>query len=194
MIALIDNYDSFTYNLYQMIEGMGLQCEVIRNDATTVNELLKMNPTHLVISPGPGRPEDAGITLKAIKLFSEKKIPILGICLGHQAIAQAFGIPVVLAPRAFHGKCSRINHDSRGIFENVPQNLNVTRYHSLMVGNLEQPLHQELEFTCFTDDGIPMGIRHKTLPIEGLQFHPESYATQSGALLLENFFKLTTSL
>ncbi|MDH4468974.1 MAG: aminodeoxychorismate/anthranilate synthase component II [Bacteriovoracaceae bacterium] len=186
MIALIDNYDSFTYNLAQLIESLGFEVQVFRNDKITVAELDLLSPSHMVISPGPGRPESAGVTMEAIKYFSKKFTPILGICLGHQAIAAAFGIPVILAPKAFHGKNSIIKHDLKGVFQNIPQNFSATRYHSLVVD--KKFGRENFEFTCFTEDDIPMGIRHKSLPIEGLQFHPESYATEYGFEMMKNFF------
>jgi len=182
MILLIDNYDSFTFNLYQMIQELGFSCTVIRNDVMTISEMENLNPTHLIISPGPGRPEDAGITLDAIKFFSGT-IPILGVCLGHQAIALAFGGKVVLAPRAFHGKCSRIVHDETGLFKGVPSQTNVARYHSLMVEDLPSCL----ETTSMTEDGIVMAIKHKEFSISGVQFHPESYATPNGKIMMANF-------
>ena len=182
MILLIDNYDSFTFNLYQMIQELGFPCKVIRNDVMDISEMAELNPTHLIISPGPGRPEDAGVPLAAIKFFSGK-IPILGVCLGHQAIALAFGGKVVLAPRAFHGKCSRINHDAKGLFKNVPVDTSVARYHSLMVNDLPSCL----ETTSTTEDGVVMAIRHKEFDISGVQFHPESYATQNGKMMMANF-------
>ena len=187
MIALIDNYDSFTYNLAQLIERLGYEVKVFRNDKITVEELSLLSPSHLVISPGPGRPESAGVTMEAIKYFSNTLTPILGICLGHQAIAAAFGIPVILAPKPFHGKNSLIKHDFKGVFQNIPQNFRATRYHSLVVE--QKDANENFEFTCFTEDNIPMGMRHKTRPIEGLQFHPESYATQYGLEMMNNFFK-----
>ncbi len=183
MILLLDNYDSFTYNLYQLIEEMGFSCGVLRNDELSLDKIKELNPTHLVVSPGPGRPDDAGVTLDAIKYFSGR-IPVLGICLGHQAIAQAFGGNVVLAPKAYHGKLSRIIHDEKGLFKNLKQNINVARYHSLIVENLPA----SMQVSCQTDDGLIMGIRHREFDVEGLQFHPESYATEDGRMMLKNFF------
>lgn len=185
MIVLIDNYDSFTFNLYQMIEDMDYRCRVIRNDVMTLTELIELNPTHLVISPGPGRPEEAGITLEAIQYFGGR-IPILGICLGHQAIAHAFGGKVILAPKAFHGKCSSINHDGTGVFLDIQKKTTVARYHSLMVDEVSLP--SEFKVTSHTADGIVMSLSHRSSPIVGLQFHPESYATPNGRQMLRNFF------
>lgn len=186
MILLIDNYDSFTYNLYQLIANMGFYCQVIRNDQFDLSELADLNPSHLVVSPGPGRPDEAGITLEAIRYFSGR-IPVLGICLGHQAIAQVFGGAVVLAPVPFHGKISSISHDEKGLFKNLRQNLEVVRYHSLMVDDLPATL----EVSCQTTDGLIMGLRHRDFDVEGLQFHPESYATEEGNQMLKNFFQRT---
>lgn len=191
MILLIDNYDSFTFNLYQIIEELGYECKVVRNDAMTVDELVELNPTHLVISPGPGRPEEAGIILEAIKAFG-KKIPVLGVCLGHQAIAQAFGGNIIRAPLPFHGKCSRIIHDGLGLFRQIKNNLQVARYHSLVVSSVTIP--DCLVVSSQTTDGIIMGVRHKNGLIEGVQFHPESYATEEGKVMLKNFFNKTESL
>lgn len=184
MILILDNYDSFTFNLYQMIEELGFPCSVVRNDVMTVAELQSMNPTHLIISPGPGRPEEAGVTLEAIKTFSGK-IPILGVCLGHQAIALSFGGKVVLAPRAFHGKCSKLTHNKKDLFFGLSPEINVARYHSLMVTDLPHCL----ETTSSTRDGVVMGIRHKELNISGVQFHPESFATENGREIIANFLK-----
>lgn len=184
MILLIDNYDSFTFNLYQMISELGFECQVIRNDALTLEEIQKINPSHLVISPGPGRPEEAGVSLEAIKHFAGK-IPVLGVCLGHQAIALVFGGQVVLAPVAYHGKCSKLIHSQKGIFQGVPDQTQVARYHSLMVSDLPECL----EVTSTTSEGIVMGIQHKEFNVSGVQFHPESYATQDGKMMIANFLK-----
>lgn len=183
MILLIDNYDSFTYNLYQCIEQMGLNCKVVRNDEVSVDEIISMNPSHIVLSPGPGRPEEAGVMLEVISCLGGQ-IPILGICLGHQAIALAFGGKVVLAPEARHGKRSLISHQGQGVFRDLPDQLKVVRYHSLMVKDLPDCLHP----TSFSEDGVVMGIRHVDFAVEGLQFHPESYATEEGQRMLGNFF------
>ncbi|MFZ4714217.1 MAG: anthranilate synthase component II [Bacteriovoracaceae bacterium] len=186
MILLIDNYDSFTFNLYQMIEELGFKVKVVRNDAMTIEELVQLNPSHLVISPGPGRPEDAGITLEAIKFFGSK-IPVLGVCLGHQAIAQVFGGDVIRAPLPFHGKCSTISHDQSGVFQNVKPSIQVARYHSLVVDRNTLPAC--LITNSQTEDGLIMGLRHQNGLIEGVQFHPESYATEEGHKMLQNFLE-----
>jgi anthranilate synthase/aminodeoxychorismate synthase-like glutamine amidotransferase len=185
MIVLIDNYDSFTFNLSQLIESFGHKCLVVRNDQITIQEISKLNPSHLVISPGPGRPEDAGITMEAIKEFSGK-IPVLGICLGHQAIAQVFGGKVILAPVPYHGKCSTITHDEDGVFKKLSQNLTVARYHSLIVDR--ESLPETLTVTSSTEDGLVMGIKHKSSEIVGLQFHPESFATPDGEAMMSKIF------
>jgi anthranilate synthase/aminodeoxychorismate synthase-like glutamine amidotransferase len=182
MILLIDNYDSFTFNLSQLIQELGLEVLVVRNDVMSVTELALLRPSHLIISPGPGRPEDAGISLEAIRFFTGK-IPILGVCLGHQAIALTFGGQVVLAPSAFHGKCSHIEHDGQGLFQNIPLKTKVARYHSLMVTSLPECLR----VTSQTEDGVVMGIEHKEFPVIGVQFHPESFATENGKQMLSNF-------
>jgi anthranilate synthase/aminodeoxychorismate synthase-like glutamine amidotransferase len=190
MILIIDNYDSFTFNLSQLIESIGYDCLVVRNDMLTLQELILLNPSHLVISPGPGRPEEAGVTLEAIKYFSGK-IPVLGICLGHQAIAQVFGGQVVLAPTPFHGKCSRIFHNESGIFKNIEQGPMVARYHSLIVDKTSLP--DDLIITGLTEEGIVMGIKHNLSHTVGLQFHPESYATINGEQMIRNFFESEAS-
>lgn len=185
MIVLIDNYDSFTYNLSQLIETLGYECLVVRNDQLSVEQISALNPSHLVISPGPGRPEDAGITIEAIKYFSSK-IPVLGICLGHQAIAQVFGAKVILAPQPFHGKCSAITHSESSVFKNLAQNIFVARYHSLIVDH--ESLPASFNVTSLTTDGLVMSIKHKTTNVVGMQFHPESFATPDGKKMIENFF------
>lgn len=183
MIAVIDNYDSFTYNLVQYLGELGAEVRVFRNDAITPNELDSLGPSHVVISPGPGRPAEAGISLEVIRELGPH-CPILGVCLGHQCIGEAFGGQVVRASRLMHGKTSRIYHDQQGIFQGVPDPFEATRYHSLMVAD---PLPQVLIQTAFTRRGEIMGLRHRTLPIVGLQFHPESFLTAHGKQLLENF-------
>lgn len=187
MIVIIDNYDSFTYNLYQLIGAMTPHVKVVRNDAVTVEELIKMAPDHLVISPGPGYPKDAGISEEAIEVLG-KNIPTLGVCLGHQAIAEVFGARIVENPEMFHGKTSKIQHDGKGIFEGVEPDVQVMRYHSLAVE--EASLPEELEVSAKTAKGEIMGIRHKIYPIIGLQFHPESIMTKQGKRMLENFLKM----
>ncbi len=190
MIAIIDNYDSFTYNIVQTIAGSykkaGCKADirVFRNNKIKVEELEALNPERLIISPGPGEPADAGISVEAIRFFSGK-IPILGICLGHQAIAEAFGGVTVRAGRIMHGKTSPIHHDQKGIFSGLTDHFDGMRYHSLVVE--EESLPGCLTVTARTDRGELMGLRHKSLPIEGVQFHPESIMTRAGILLLENF-------
>jgi len=184
---LIDNYDSFTYNLYQALRVLGAEVVVARNDRLSAEEALEAGPTHLVISPGPGRPEDAGITGELLKLFHDR-IPILGVCLGHQALAQVWGGAVDRAPRVMHGKTSPVYHDQQGIYEGVPSPFEATRYHSLLV--LEEGLPPELEISAYTSDGEIMGLRMKGLPVEGVQFHPESVLTREGTRILSNFLEL----
>jgi len=183
MIAVIDNYDSFTYNLVQYLGEMGAQLEVYRNDQVTLQELGELRPSAIVISPGPGRPEGSGICPEVIRRFYTR-IPILGVCLGHQAIAYAFGGTVGPAPRLMHGKTSNIYHASQGIFSSIPSPFIATRYHSLIV---EEPLPADLVVTAFTTAGEIMGLQHRTYPVFGVQFHPESILTDLGKRLLENF-------
>ncbi|MBF0296960.1 MAG: aminodeoxychorismate/anthranilate synthase component II [Magnetococcales bacterium] len=184
MLLLIDNYDSFTYNLAQYFGELGAEVRVFRNDAITVEEIAALRPEHIVISPGPGNPDQAGITLEVIRRLAGR-IPILGVCLGHQAIGQAFGGRVVRAPVLMHGKTSRIHHSGEGVFRDLPQPFMATRYHSLVVAADSIP--ESLQVTARTEDGLVMGIRHRELPVEGVQFHPESILTESGHDLLANF-------
>jgi anthranilate synthase/aminodeoxychorismate synthase-like glutamine amidotransferase len=184
VILLVDNYDSFTYNLYQAIRGLGAECVVRRNDAISVKKMASMRPTKIVLSPGPGRPEDAGVMMKSLAAFAGK-VPILGVCLGHQAIGLAFGGKVVGAKRLMHGKTCRIRHDGRGLYRGLAQNLTVMRYHSLIVE--EKSLPACLVATARAEDGALMGVRHKTLPIEGVQFHPESVMTPQGEAMIRRF-------
>jgi anthranilate synthase/aminodeoxychorismate synthase-like glutamine amidotransferase len=188
MLAMIDNYDSFTYNLVQYIEGLGARIDVFRNDQTTVQDIDSLNPTGIVISPGPGRPESAGISIEAIRYFSGK-IPILGVCLGHQAIARAFGGEIVHAKRLMHGKTSDITNDGKTIFFRTPSPFKAMRYHSLAVSR--ETLPSELEISASSDDGEIMGIRHKSHTVEGVQFHPESIMTSVGKRILRNFIGQT---
>ncbi len=188
MIILIDNYDSFTYNLFQYVCELGYEVKVFRNDKVTIDEIRAMAPTHIVISPGPGRPENAGITIEVIKQF-KGKIPILGVCLGHQAIGMAFGAKIVRAPQPQHGKVSDIFHENKNIFRNLKSPFPATRYHSLIVERSTLP--EELEVTAWTNDNLIMGLRHKKFPIEGVQFHPESIMTGAGKDILKNFFGLS---
>ncbi len=184
MIILIDNYDSFTYNLYQYLSELGADVQVHRNDKISIEEIEKLNPSHLVLSPGPCTPKEAGITVDVIHHFKEKK-PILGVCLGHQSIGYALGGNVIHAPTLMHGKTSMIKHNNLGVFKNIPSPYRATRYHSLIIERSTCPA--ELEITSETEDGIIMGIQHKTLPIFGVQFHPESILTEHGRPLLKNF-------
>ena len=184
MILVIDNYDSFTYNLVQYLGELGADVVVKRNDAVSVDEVREMAPTGILISPGPGRPEDAGVSLQLIaELGSE--IPILGVCLGHQSIAQHFGAAIVRADRLMHGRTSPIMHEGAGVFANLPSPLTATRYHSLVLDPATVP--DVLEVTARTRDGIVMGVRHRELDVEGVQFHPESILTGCGHDLLQNF-------
>ncbi len=187
MLLVIDNYDSFTYNLVQYLGELGEQIEVRRNDEIEIDAVAELRPGRIVISPGPGTPDDAGISMKVIKRFGSE-IPILGVCLGHQSIGQVFGGRVVRAPKLFHGKSSRVQHDGRTVFADIEQNIDVGRYHSLMVD--ETGLPECLEVSARTHDGIIMGLRHRTMKIEGVQFHPESIMTIAGKKLLANFLQL----
>jgi len=186
MILLIDNYDSFTYNLAQFLGQLGEKLEVRRNDQITLDQIAAKKPERIVISPGPGEPQNAGICIDVIREFTGK-IPILGVCLGHQAIGHAFGGKVVRAPALMHGKTSRIHHDSKTIFRKLPQDFVATRYHSLIVQ--KRGLPRELEISAETD-GLIMGLRHRKLPLEGVQFHPESVLTEVGMEMLRNFLSL----
>lgn len=187
MILVIDNYDSFTYNLVQYLGEMGQELIVHRNDKITLEEIAALAPERIVISPGPCTPNEAGISVPLIQRFAGK-IPILGVCLGHQAIGQAFGGEVVRNYRVVHGKTSLIHHDGRGVFENLPNPFEATRYHSLVVRRETMP--DCLEISAETAEGEVMGLRHKEYPIEGVQFHPESVMTQVGKALLRNFLRL----
>jgi anthranilate synthase/aminodeoxychorismate synthase-like glutamine amidotransferase len=184
MIAVIDNYDSFTWNLVQYICELGAEVSVFRNDAITVEELALRNPAGLVISPGPGGPDDAGISLDAIKAF-EDRIPILGVCLGHQCVGQAFGGRIVHAQALMHGKTSRIAHNGKGIFSMIENPMTATRYHSLAIERATLP--KELEVCAEAEDGEVMGVRHLEKPIFGVQFHPESVLTEGGHAMLANW-------
>jgi para-aminobenzoate synthetase component II len=191
MIVLIDNYDSFTYNIVQYLQEMQQDVRVFRNDAITVPGIAALKPERLVISPGPGNPDSAGISMEAIQYFAGK-IPVLGVCLGHQAMGQVFGGKVVRAERLMHGKTSPILHDGRTIFHDLPKPFNATRYHSLLVE--KKTLPSCFQISAWTAEGEIMGLRHKTIPaLEGVQFHPESILTQEGRRLLANFLTLTTA-
>ena len=186
MILLIDNYDSFTYNLAQYLGQLGEKLEVHRNDRITIADIAAKKPDRIVISPGPGTPEKAGIIVEVIRRFGGK-VPLLGVCLGHQAIGYAFGGRVIRAPEIMHGKTSRIHHDAKTIFRDLPQDFVATRYHSLIVEKKSLP--KDLEISAETD-GLIMGLRHPKLRIEGVQFHPESVLTEVGMQLLRNFLDL----
>ncbi len=190
MLLLIDNYDSFTYNLYQYFCELGAEVVVKRNDEIGLKEIEKMMPSHLVISPGPCTPDEAGISLEAIQRFAGK-IPILGVCLGHQAIGQAFGASVIRAREVMHGKNSLIHHNQQGVFKGLNRPLSVTRYHSLVIDATTLPVPFEVTAWSQHDGNVDeiMGIRHRTLPIEGVQFHPESILSEQGHELLNNFLK-----
>ncbi|MCX6618929.1 MAG: aminodeoxychorismate/anthranilate synthase component II [Acidobacteria bacterium] len=187
MLFVLDNYDSFTYNLVQYLGEMGEDPVVRRNDQVTVDEIERLNPERIVISPGPCTPREAGISIDLIRHFAGRK-PLLGVCLGHQAIGEAFGGRVVRAPYLMHGKLSRIHHDGRTIFRGLPQDFAATRYHSLIVER--EGLPEALEISAATDDGLIMGLRHRRFPVEGVQFHPESILTEPGKALLRNFLQL----
>jgi len=182
-ILVIDNYDSFVFNLVQYLGQLGAECTVVRNDEVTPERAADFDG--VLISPGPGTPENAGISMAMIKFCAEKKIPLFGVCLGHQAIAATFGGVVNRAPELLHGKTSQVKHNGQGVFTNLPSPFNATRYHSLAVER--NTVSDELEITGETESGIVMGIRHKTLPIEGVQFHPESVLTEHGHLMLANW-------
>lgn len=184
MILLLDNYDSFTYNLAQYLGQMGQELLIRRNDEITLDEIEACKPERIVISPGPCTPKEAGVSVPLIERFAGK-IPILGVCLGHQSIGAAFGGRVIRAPKVMHGKTSQIHHDGETIFYGLPQDFQATRYHSLIVERKTLP--RELEISAETSDGIIMGLRHRKLKVEGVQFHPESVLTDAGFRLLENF-------
>jgi anthranilate synthase component 2 len=188
-VLLLDNYDSFTYNLAQYLGELGHAPAVHRNDEMTLGDVEAMKPDRIVISPGPGRPEDAGITVDVIRQFG-RRVPVFGVCLGHQGIGHAFGGEVVRAPVLMHGKVSSIQHDGRGVFAGVSQPFVAGRYHSLIVAD---PPPDALEITARTDDGIIMGLRHREWPVHGVQFHPESVLTGEGRQILRNFLELKCS-
>lgn len=187
MILMIDNYDSFTYNLVQYLGVLGSAAEVYRNDKITLDEIESMKPERIVISPGPGTPQSAGITISLIERF-HPKVPILGVCLGHQAIGAAFGGRVLHAARIMHGKTSEISHDGKGVFRDLPDPITATRYHSLAVERKSLP--SCLEVSAEAEDGEIMGLRHLEYPVEGIQFHPESILTKEGMNILKNFLNL----
>ena len=186
MLLMIDNYDSFTYNLVQYFAELGEEVKVFRNDEIAVEEIAKINPARICISPGPCSPREAGISVETIKRYAGQ-IPILGVCLGHQAIGEAFGGNIIRAQKVMHGKTDEIHHTGVGVFKNLPNPFKVTRYHSLAIEKGTLP--DVLEITASSTDGEIMGVRHKTLAVEGVQFHPESILTEYGHELLDNFLK-----
>ncbi|MBR1420034.1 MAG: aminodeoxychorismate/anthranilate synthase component II [Selenomonadaceae bacterium] len=189
MLLLFDNYDSFTYNVYQLLSELKAEIEVIRNDAATLDEIESKNYSAIVISPGPGIPRDAGLTEDLIRKFKDR-IPILGICLGHQAIGEVFGGKIIRAEKIVHGKTSKIKHRGEGIYRGLPNPLEVGRYHSLIIDR--ESLPSELEITSELDDGTIMGIKHREFNVEGIQFHPESILTPDGKTLMQNFLEELT--
>ena len=190
MILLIDNYDSFTYNLYQYLSELGVEVEVRRNDKTSIEEIEAMSPEKIVISPGPCTPKEAGISNEVIMQFGDRT-PTLGVCLGHQCIGDAYGGTVGGAGEIMHGKMSQIHHDGKGVFKGLPNPFEAIRYHSLAVYKEDMP--EDLEVTAWTNNGIVMGVRHKSHPVEGIQFHPESIMTKVGHDLLRNFLDMQGS-
>ena len=191
MVFVLDNYDSFTYNLVHYLGEMGETVEVRRNDQVSLSEIESLNPSHILVSPGPCTPHEAGISIELIRHFAGKK-PVLGVCLGHQAIGAAYGGNVVRASQVMHGKVSQIQHDGRTVFRGAPQPLTATRYHSLIVAEKGLPADLEISAETREKDGtrVIMGLRHRRYPVEGVQFHPESVLTESGRLLLKNFLAL----
>ncbi len=187
MILIIDNYDSFTYNLVHIVAQYTDEYKVIRNDALTINEVRELNPDRVLISPGPGRPAEAGLTEDVIRELGPKT-PILGVCLGFQAIGEVYGGEVIHAPKLMHGKTSAITHDEKTIFQNIPDGFTATRYHSLILDPDKIP--DELEISARSDDNVIMGLRHRTYPIEGIQFHPESILTTEGSNIVKNWLEL----
>jgi anthranilate synthase/aminodeoxychorismate synthase-like glutamine amidotransferase len=185
LVLVIDNYDSFVYNLVQYLGELGAEPIVYRHDEATLEQMTALDPAAVLISPGPGRPEDAGVSNEAIVAFGERGVPVLGVCLGHQCIGQLYGGRVVRAEQVMHGKTSSIRHAGQGLFEGLPSPLEATRYHSLVVEPSSVP--DVLEVTAETEDGVIMGLRHRELPVEGVQFHPESILTEGGHRLLQNF-------
>jgi anthranilate synthase/aminodeoxychorismate synthase-like glutamine amidotransferase len=188
-VVVVDNYDSFVYNLVQYLGELGAEPVVHRHDQVTLDALVGVEPDAVLVSPGPGRPEDAGISNDAIRVFGERGVPVLGVCLGHQCIGQLYGGEVVRAPRVMHGKTSQISHDGQGAFTGLPNPFVATRYHSLVVDRDSVP--DALVVSAESEDGLVMGLRHRELPVEGVQFHPESILTESGHTLLRNFLSAT---
>ncbi|MBN2655399.1 MAG: aminodeoxychorismate/anthranilate synthase component II [Nitrospirae bacterium] len=191
MLLMIDNYDSFTYNLVQYLGELGEDVRVFRNDKISVDEIAELNPDRIVVSPGPCSPREAGISIEVIKNFAGK-IPLLGVCLGHQSIGAAFGAEIIRAPKLMHGKTSAIHHDNKTIYKGLPNPFDATRYHSLIIK--KDTLPGSFEISAWTEDGIIMGVRHKDYILEGVQFHPESILTTSGKSLLKNFIELSRSV
>jgi anthranilate synthase component 2/para-aminobenzoate synthetase component 2 len=187
MVLVIDNYDSFTYNLVQYLGELGAEVKVFRNDEVTLDEITALRPTHIVISPGPGDPEDGGVSNEVIRVFGPTT-PVLGVCLGHQCIGHVYGGVVARAPRLMHGKTSSVYHNGHGLFNGVPSPFTATRYHSLIV---EEPLPETLAVTAFTRDGEVMGLQHREYPVIGVQFHPESILTEHGKRILSNFLSMS---
>jgi anthranilate synthase/aminodeoxychorismate synthase-like glutamine amidotransferase len=187
MLLLIDNYDSFTYNLYQYLGELGAEVEVVRNDAATVEDIEQMAPERIIISPGPGNPDDAGISKDIIRRFAGR-VPVLGVCLGHQCIGEVYGGIVEGAGEILHGKVSRVTHDGRGVFAGLPSPIEATRYHSLAIRPDSVPA--ALEVTARSETGVIMGVRHRELTVEGVQFHPESILTPEGKAILRNFLAM----
>lgn len=186
-VLLLDNRDSFVWNLAQALGALGAEPEVVRSDAVGLREVLGRAPDRVVVSPGPCGPPEAGVSVEAVRAFAERRIPVLGVCLGHQCIAAAFGGRVVRAPRPRHGKTSEVRHDGRGVLRGLPDPLRAARYHSLAVE--EAGLPADLEVTARSEDGVVMGLRHRSLPVEGVQFHPESFLTPRGPAILRNFLE-----
>ncbi len=191
-VLVIDNYDSFVYNLVQYLGELGAEPVVHRHDQVALAELEALAPDAVLVSPGPGRPEDAGVSNDAIRVFGERRVPVLGVCLGHQCIGQLYGGAVVRAPRVMHGKTSTISHDGTGVFAGLPDPITATRYHSLVVDRDSVP--DVLAVTAESEDGLVMGLRHRELSVEGVQFHPESILTESGHALLRNFLGATAAV
>jgi anthranilate synthase/aminodeoxychorismate synthase-like glutamine amidotransferase len=184
-VLVLDNYDSFTFNLVQYLGELGAEMDVVRNDRITIDEVEARRPDAVVISPGPGGPTDAGVSIPLVRWAAETATPLLGVCLGHQAIAEAFGAVVVKGPAIMHGKTSVVHHDGRGVLRDLPDPFDAMRYHSLVIDRSTLP--PELTVSAWTDDDVVMGVRHATLPMEGVQFHPESILTTVGRVLLANF-------
>jgi anthranilate synthase/aminodeoxychorismate synthase-like glutamine amidotransferase len=187
MILLLDNYDSFTYNLYQYMCELGAEVEVLRNDKTTIEEIDLLAPDRIVVSPGPKTPSDAGISLDLVRHFGPR-VPVLGVCLGHQCVGQAYGGAIVAAGEIMHGKTSLIHHDGLGVFSGIPSPFEAIRYHSLAIARADIP--DDLQVSAWTDKGVIMGVRHRSYPVEGVQFHPESIKTEHGKKLLQNFLDM----